>query len=85
MHIKEKFPLSWAEFNSYYAEKWSVHTSFDVEKLLQLPFAYSVGIWIDFFKTNGIDLDVQSLNLTLIEESMYECLQVLEHSIGHYS
>ena len=85
INIQKKFPLSWIEFNSYYTEKWISNSMLTVEQLFQLPFAYSVGIWIDFFNANGIDLDVQSLNLLLIEESVWECLQILEHSIGHFS
>ena len=85
MNIKEKFPLSWKEFNTYYTKKWSGNSLSLTGDFLQLPFAYAVGIWIDFFNDNGIDLDVQSLNLELIEESVYDSLQILEHSIGHFS
>ena len=44
-----------------------------------------LGIWIDFFNENGVDLDVQSLNLELIEQSVFESLQILENSINHFS
>ena len=56
-----------------------------LDLLLNLPFAFMVGVWIDFFNENGVDLDVQSLNLELIEQSVFESLQILENSISHFS
>lgn len=83
--IARDFPRSWAELNTFYNNYLKNDDVPVLVLLLQLPFPFQIGIWIDFFNENGIDLDVQSLNLALIEQSVFESLQILENSISHFS
>lgn len=83
--VAHLYPLSYLELKNYYNGNHTNEIIRDIESLLQMPFIFSIGIWIDFFKTNGIDLDTQSLDITLIQESVWECMYTLEKSISHYS
>lgn len=85
VNIAAEFPRSWAELNTYYNGYLKDDAVPALNIMLQLPFAFMVGIWIDFLNENGVDLDVQSLNLELIEQSVYESLQILENTISHFS
>lgn len=84
-HIKDNFPQCWSALNDYYNKHFQVENLMNIEEALKLPFAFTVGIWIVFFRENGFDLDVQSLDMSIIEGSVLECLQSLEHSMSHFS
>lgn len=83
--LKNNFPKCWKELNEFYNDHYSNDAMVEVAQALELPFAFTVGIWMHFFQDNGFDLDVQSLDLRLIEVSVMEHLQALENTIGHFS
>lgn len=85
VNVEQLYPLSYLELKNYYDENHINEIFPDINSLLKMPFIFSIGIWIDFFKINGIDLDTQSLDILLIQESVAECLYALEKSISHYS
>ncbi|TAH26717.1 MAG: hypothetical protein EAZ07_03420 [Cytophagales bacterium] len=83
--ILNDYPKCWAELNEFYSNKYSNLGIGDIEKVLELPFAFLMGFYVEFFTENGIEVDVQSLNLELIEQSVWESFQILENTIGHFS
>lgn len=83
--LEKSFPKSWNELNEFYNEQYLGKTNIKLTQAMDLPFAFTVGIWMQFFQENGFDLDVQSLDLIIIEASVAECLQALENTISHFS
>jgi len=85
-NISSESPKAWAEFEKFYKDlsgSWDAGLSGISPQ--SLPFEMQLGIFLAYFRDNGLDLDFQNTDPDTLKEIIHDTFRLQENMIGHYS
>ncbi len=83
--LKQACPNAWKEFLLMVDEVWSSRPDLAKVPLEELPFDFTFGLFLRFFKENDLDFDYNNLEPSEYEHEIKAIFSNFESVISHYS
>lgn len=83
--IKSEAPHAWNDFLTFYSREFKEIDFLINTEFTSLPFEMQLGIYLKYFRENGVELDVCNADYEMLPEVITEAFQVHEKVISHYS
>ncbi len=83
--IKSEAPNAWNDFIAFYKEYYKgVEEFYNMEPEL-LPFSMKVGVLIEYFNDNGVEVALYNTEMEAIKDALEEAFITQENNLSHYS
>lgn len=79
--ITSQAPNAWKDFLDFYRE----HYDNSLPTVTSLPFSMQIGVLIEYFNDNGIEVELHHPELIAIKEALEEAFILQENNLSHYS
>lgn len=84
--IPQETPKAWADFQQYYI---GLLNGYDVNlstlTFLSLPFEMQFGVYVSYFKDQGLDIDVPQWDIEMLQVTICETFRLHENMMSHFS
>jgi hypothetical protein len=85
IRIQSSAPKAWEDFKKFYSDNFGNLEPLKKIDFTTLPFEMQLGIFLKYFRENGVEPDVQNLDISELENTIADLFEDYERMTGHFS